>query len=84
VYIVHRIRMASQQRAVAVTPVGLQLLTGGQAWLREGSHCPPGLGEGGTGLVGRHGRARRRRVGRQLKRQASNELPALLAGELMR
>lgn len=49
--------------AVAVAPVGLQLLTSDQAWLGEGRHRPPDLGERGTGLVRRHERTLRRRFG---------------------
>jgi len=54
--------MASQERAVAVAPVSLQLLTGSQAWLGESGYRLPDLSEGGTGLVGRHRPPRRRRI----------------------
>lgn len=57
--------MASQERAVAVASVGLQLLTSGHAWLGEGRHCLPELGERGAGLVGRHMWSLWRRFGRQ-------------------
>jgi len=64
VYIVHRIRMPSQQCAIAVAPVGIELLAGGQTWLGQGGHRSTDLGEGGTGLVWCHWWARWRRFGR--------------------
>jgi hypothetical protein len=76
--------MASQERTISVAPVSLQQLAGGQAWLGKSGHSALNLGEGGTGLVGRHGRARRRRLGRQIQRQAGDQLPALRAWELVR
>jgi len=56
--------MPSQQCAIAVAPVGIELLAGGQTWLGQGGHRSTDLGEGGTGLVWCHWWARWRRFGR--------------------
>jgi hypothetical protein len=65
--------MAPQKRAVAVAPIGLQLLTGGHAGHWQVTHTLAKLRPCRAGLIGRHRRPLRRRFGRQLLIQAQDE-----------
>jgi hypothetical protein len=67
------------KRAVAITPVGFELLASSAAGLWQSSYDAPNLGEDGACFLRRHPRL----LSRKLLLQAGDELSPLLARKLM-